>query len=112
MVPHLLIQGDLAHGEESLNVVSVVDILGESALHVARFYGLLDTLFCQVMVRLFGDNSVGQALKTECFDLGSANESTLRSFRAPKWILSIEEVLVDKKLVNMGLVEVGSRWYS
>lgn len=112
LVPHLLVQGDLTHGEESLNVVSVVDILRESALHVARFDGLLDAFFCQVLVRLLRDYSVGQALKTERFDLGSANESTLRSFRAPKWILSVEEVLVDKKLVNVGLIEVGGRWYT
>ena len=96
LVPHLLIQGDLAHCKESLNVVGVVDILGEGALHVARLDGLLDALFRQVLVRLLGDDSVGQALEAERFDLGSANESTLGPLRAPKWILSAEEMLVDK----------------
>ena len=79
---------------------------------MTRLDGLLDALFCQVLVRLLGDDSVGQALKTERFDLGSANESTLRSLRAPKWILSVEEVLVDKKLFNVGLIEIGGGWYT
>ena len=65
LVPHLLVESDLAHGKEGLDIIGLLRVLGEGALHVAGLDGLLDTLFGQVLGRLLRYDSVRQAFEAE-----------------------------------------------
>ena len=70
LIPHLLIESDLAHGEERLDVVCVTRVLGKCPLHVARLDRLFNSLLSKVLIRLLRDYPVGKTLKTKRLDLG------------------------------------------
>ena len=110
LVPHFLIKSDLAHGKEGLNIIFVLGVLGESALHVARLDSLDEALFHQILIGLLRDYSVWETFEAEGFELRFADESSMWSFRVSKRTLGSEQVFVHKELFNVRLVKLSTSW--
>ena len=108
LTPHFSVKCYFAHSKESCNIVRVFAVLAESPFHMARLYCLLDAFFCQILICFLWDYSIWKALEAERSYFGRAYEATVCWLGRTKWLLTIEQMLVNQKLINMLLIDFGT----
>ena len=104
-----LLQCDFAHSKKSLDVVSVLRVLSEGALHVTRLDGLLYSILWFVLMSFFWDYAIRETFKAQRFYLRSELKATRGSFWITKWFFFYEQILVNQQLLDVLLVDRVSR---